>query len=158
MRTVAYSCLVLLGAYTAAHGGWFSYDNYEDCMLGRMKGQSQMMYSTADKACKKQFNVEVDVPVDWVKWHFGWQISIESASDGTDEYEITSGEFVFSPKSCEASTAADFSKPIRLQLVAGEAKLPFAIGHGDFDAWMKAMSEGKNMQCGRALSFKGKYK
>ena len=35
MRTIAYSCFLLLWAFTAAHGGWFGYDSYEDCMLGR---------------------------------------------------------------------------------------------------------------------------
>jgi hypothetical protein len=144
VRIVAYSCLMILCAHTAAHGGWFSYDNYEDCMLDRMKGQPPMMYPTAERACKKKFGVEVDVYGGNVKWEFASTgISVTSASDGTDEYEITSAEFSFSPKSCNGSTEADFGKPVQLHFKGGSASMPF---------------EMVGMQCAKASSFKGKYK
>jgi hypothetical protein len=136
--------------HTAAHGGWFSYDNYEDCMLGRMKGQSQTMYSTADKACKREFGIEFDLYRPNVKWEFRGaasenyaEISIMSASNGTDEYEITSGEFVFSSKSCDGLTEAEFGKPVQLRFIKGKAQVPFGL---------------IGSQCARALSFTGKYK
>jgi hypothetical protein len=144
VRAISYSCLLLLCAHTAAYGGWFSYDNYEDCMLGRMKGQSQMMYATADKACKKQFGVEIHIYLGSVKWEFGdSQIIITSASDASDSYEVTSGEFSFSPKPCEGLTDADFGKPVQLRFTAGKARMPF---------------DTQVMRCGRASSFTGKYK
>ena len=45
--------IIILLITSEAKAGWFGYDNYEDWMLGRMKGQTQTMYRTADKACKK---------------------------------------------------------------------------------------------------------
>jgi hypothetical protein len=144
VRAISYSCLLLLCAHTAAYGGLFSYDSYEDCMLGRMKGQSQMMFATADKACKKQFRVETYISTGSVKWEFGGgQIVITSASDGSDSYEVATGEFSFSPKPCEGLTNADFGKPVQLQFTAGKARMPF---------------DAEEMHCGRALSFHGKYK
>jgi hypothetical protein len=126
---------------TAAHSGWFSYDSYEDCMLGRMKGQSERMYYTADKACKKEFRVEFDILKSSVNWEFeGNQISV--TSDGDPEYEISSGEFVFSSKSwdCAALTKEDFGMPVQLRFIAGKARIP------------------SDTKCGRALSFKARYK
>ena len=55
-----------------ARAGWFSYESYEDCMLGRMKGQGSEMWDTADKACKKEFHVEVPIyDQSSVKWNVG---------------------------------------------------------------------------------------
>jgi hypothetical protein len=142
------SCLLLLPCVTAAYGGWFSYDSYEDCMLGRMKGQNQTMFHTADKACKKQFGVEFDIySVEW-EVH-GRQISITS-----DEYEIKSGEFSGSPKSCEeikekqklfsfGKQEQDFGEHVKLRFVAGKARLPF---------------EPEEIKCVRSHGFQGKYK
>jgi hypothetical protein len=119
--------------------GQFSYDSYEDCMLGRMKGQERSMYWVADKTCKKEFGIEVDVYKRDVKWEWSSddEISIQSK-----EYEITTGEFSFSPKPCEGLREADFGKPVQLRFFAGKAKLPVLT----------------EVLCGRALSFKGKYK
>src|SRR5438477_481114 len=100
VRTFACSCFLLLGAFTAAHGGWFSYDSYEDCMLGRMKGQNLSMYANADKVCKKQFNVEFDisVPMDEIEWGYrNFHVFIEVHSK---EYIATRGKFSFSSKDC----------------------------------------------------------
>lgn len=141
VRTVAYSCLMVLCTHTAALAGWFSYDSYEDCMLGRMKGQPLMMYATAVKACKKEFKIETIVYERDVKWEFSYgEISITSASDGTDDYEITSGQFAFSEKPCEGLKEADFDKRVQLQFIKGRATAPYGVA------------------CGRALSFMGKYK
>jgi hypothetical protein len=149
VRIIAYSCLMMLCAHTAALAGWFSYDSYEDCMLGRMKGQPQMMYVTADKACKKEFGVEFNIPRSLVKWEFNdAKVSITSS----DEYEITSGEFSFSEKSsdpptysdsCQGLTDADFDKPVQLQFIDGKATVPLNIN---------------GITCARAVSFTGKYK
>lgn len=144
VRAIAYSCLLLLCGHTTTHAGWFSYDNYEDCMLGRMKGQSLTMYGTADEACKKEFGVEVSIDAGDVQWEFkSEEISITSASDGPDKYEVTSGSFLFSPKSCEGLTRADFGNAVELRFVTAKASLPFDM---------------KGMRCASALSFKGKYK
>jgi hypothetical protein len=62
--------MLLLLTSSPAYAGWFGYDNYEDCMLGRMKGQAQSMYPNADKLCKKEFKVEFVIYTDSVKWSF----------------------------------------------------------------------------------------
>jgi hypothetical protein len=148
MRAVYLVCLAAVGFILspAAHGGWFSYDSYEDCMLGRMKGQNSMMYAAADKACKKQFGVEFDVYRSGVKWEYhtsGIDRHEILITEAPDEYEITSAEVSFSAKSCEGLTAADFGKPVILRFVSGKARLPFDM---------------KDMQCAQLLSVKGKYK
>jgi hypothetical protein len=131
---------------TASHAGWFSYDSYEDCMLGRMKGQNSMMYEAADKACKKQFGIEFDISSS-VKWKFyqTGHLGVISISEVPDEYEITSGEFSFSAKSCEGLTAADFGEPVTLRFVGGKANLPVYMNMN-------------NTSCAHAISFKAKYK
>jgi hypothetical protein len=96
----------------SAQAGWFNYDNYDDCMLGKMKGQDRSMYSTADKECKRQFGVEFSVRESSIKWSFGrdglhTKVTIEDAG----EYEITSGVFRFSEKPCaEIKSDQDFSQ------------------------------------------------
>jgi hypothetical protein len=122
-------------------------------MHGRMKGQSPTMNSPADKACKKEFGVEFDVGVSDVKWEYIVDVSgkpviwIKSASEGTDDYQITSGEFIFSEKSCESLTLtqADFSKPVLLRFIEDKGEVPLPFGT-------------KRPNCAKSLSFKGKYK
>jgi hypothetical protein len=153
VRRIICACFLIFCGNTVAHAGWFGYDNYEDCMHGRMKGQSPTMNSTADKACKKEFGVEFDVEASNVKWEYIVDFSgkpliwIKSASDGTDDYKITSGEFIFSEKSCESLTLtqADFSKPALLRFIEGKGEVPLLV-------------TAKRPNCAKALSFKGKYK
>jgi hypothetical protein len=86
MRLIVPTLLLLIPAATNA--GWFSYDDYDDCMLGRMKGQDGSMYSTADKACKRQFKMEFPLYVKDIKWNFEHGIgeTIVTIEDA-DEYE-----------------------------------------------------------------------
>jgi hypothetical protein len=97
----------------SAHAGWFSYDSYEDCMLGKMKGQDRSMYPTADRECKKLLEVEFEIPESSIKWNFRdgdgeTKITIEDSRD----YEITSGVFRFSRKPCsEIAKDEDFGSP-----------------------------------------------
>jgi hypothetical protein len=153
VRTLVCACFLVFCGNTGAHAGWFGYDNYEDCMQGRMKGQSPTMNSTVDKTCKKEFRVEFDLEVPNVKWEYVVDVSgkpviwIKSASDGSDNYEITSGEFAFSEKSCESLTLtqADFSKPVLLRFIEGKGEVPLPYGT-------------KRPGCAKSLSFRGKYK
>jgi len=129
---------------TPARAGWFSYDNYDDCMLGRMKGQDTSMYVNADKLCKKQFGVEEYISSSDVEWSFGYspaghRIRIEKYPP---EYAITKGEFLFSDKLCEGLKENDFRKPEMVNFKDGEAVIPAL----------------PDIKCGRAKSFRGKYK
>jgi hypothetical protein len=134
---------VFLVAFTfssTAHAGWFSYDSYEDCMLGRMKGQNQMMYSAADKACKKEFGVPEYISASNVKWAFN--AGVIEIKESPPEFEITSGEFIFSEKSCEGLKREDYRKPETLKFSNGKAVIP----------------RYPPSACASALSFEGKYK
>ena len=104
----------------ALHAGWFSYDNYEDCMLAKMKGQDRSMYMTADKACKKQFDVEEEITYLGDRMKRNWdydrgQLTIEITENST-EYSPTRGEFAFSEKSCTEAKDADFGQPVAVDL------------------------------------------
>jgi hypothetical protein len=140
--------LLLLGASAdEVRAGWFSYDNYEDCLLGRMKGQSQPMYFAADKSCKREFKVEFEIGLGGVEWAFvsgpeGLLIRLQKAPD---EYEITQAKFEFAKGPCEGKTEADFGKARVLQFKRGDA----LILDPDLD---------NGPVCARAISFRGRYK
>jgi hypothetical protein len=40
---------------TSSQAAWFGPDNYEECVLEKMKGQNKAMIQTARKACERQF-------------------------------------------------------------------------------------------------------
>ena len=124
-RSIAVWLGLLLGASSiemqSARAGWFSYDNYEDCMLDRMKGQDRSMYSTADKACKKEFKIEFEV-LQKVDWEFsrnevGVLISLKKTPD---DIEVTSGEFSFANGDCEGKKNADFGEAKSVAFQNGE--------------------------------------
>jgi hypothetical protein len=128
----------------SAQAGWFSYDNYEDCMLGRMKGQAQSMYSNADKLCKKEFKIEFEVWTSDVDWSFaysplGSRIRLDKVPE---EYNITKGKFIFSSKACEGLKNEDFDKACTVEFKDGDALIV----------------ENEAIKCGKAVSFTGKYK
>lgn len=56
--------LLLLFCSTSAQSGWLGPDNYEECVLEKMKGQDRSMRSTAQKACRKKFP---EACYDWKK-------------------------------------------------------------------------------------------
>jgi hypothetical protein len=133
---------------TAAQAGWFGYENYEDCILGRMKGQNPSMYGTADKPCKREFKIEVDVPKSKVKWHFGGSFShFEITIESSEEYEIVSGMFSFSEKACgDATKEEDFTEP---------QKVHFRNQTGLVDDYAIRVDSAK---CGLAKELRGRYR
>jgi hypothetical protein len=81
--------------------------------------------------------VEFNIFSQNVKWEFfaEGEVLITSASNESDKYEITNGEFVFSPKSCEGLTAPDFGKPVQLRFTAGKARMPFEMKGCNAPEW-----------------------
>jgi hypothetical protein len=127
----------------SAQAGWFSYDNYEDCMLGRMKGQSASMEPNADKLCKKEFKVEFSLPTVDIKWNFTTSggstlITIEDAAD----FEILSGTFAFSEDPCSKLTKI-FTPANTLPFVGKTALYTASAG---------------TMHCANLLDLRGRYK
>ncbi len=101
--------LALLWPVTAL-AGWFSDDNYDECMLSKMKGQNQSMYMTAHKACARTFGIEQTINQNGIKISWDndrWEIRLE-VEQNTSEFSITKGEFIFSKKPCAESVAVDF--------------------------------------------------
>jgi hypothetical protein len=131
-----------------ADAGWFSYDNYEDCMLGRMKGQLQTMYGTAMKACQKEFGVEFSIGTRGVKWKsyvepgVGAVIVIEEVDP---EYQITTGKFKAAKMKCEESKPEDFTETLDLKFDR-TGKAPVDL--------VKSLTNA----CAKAEDFKAKYK
>jgi hypothetical protein len=54
---ILYLIIVILSTNTA-YAGWFGPDNYEDCILEKMRGQHKNMIHTARIACEKSFPYE----------------------------------------------------------------------------------------------------
>lgn len=126
----------------SAQAGWFSYDNYEDCMLGRMKGQNASMQPNADKLCKKEFKVEFLIYTGNIKWSFSHNsgdtvVEIEP----NDDYLVSSGKFAFSDKPCSDVKEADMGQPVEIK---------FNKDLGNYFSMVR-------MQCARALDFRGEY-
>ena len=55
--------LCILGS-TSANAGWFGYSDYQDCLLGEMNGQSQVMLPLVQQKCLKQFPPPPPKPLD----------------------------------------------------------------------------------------------
>jgi hypothetical protein len=140
MRFLIFPVLAVISC--PAQAGWFSYDNYDDCMLGRMKGQTQMMYGSADKACKKEFKVEFPTSVYSTKYE--WDAGTVRIVEADDEYEITKGSFAFSSKPCDEAKDQDFMPPTVLKFEHGEAR-----------AYVAQIISAK---CMRAIGFSARYK
>jgi hypothetical protein len=128
--------------------GWFGPDNYEDCLLQKMKGQSRLMYPTVARLCKKRFHVEERIPVFGVEWElrtidfsdvYGTDIFVKSYP-GDGELDLTSGGVEWSEKSCAESRISDFHQEI----------LPF---HGEH-----ALIKGNlRVSCVKLLWLRGAY-
>jgi hypothetical protein len=127
----------------SAQAGWFSYDNYEDCMLGRMKGQSPSMQPNADKLCKKEFKVEFSIFTEKVKWSFSHSSGDTVVElEPNDDYIVSLGNFSFSEKTCSDVKDGDMGKPVETK----------------FDKNIGSYFSMVRMQCARAVDFRAKYK
>src|SRR5216683_903956 len=97
-------------------------------MLGKMKGQSASIYSAAEKECKRQFKIDFPISASSIKWGFEHgagetKVTIEKH----EEYEITSGTFVFSQKPCNEAEEKDFGQPAPLKFEGGVALYTWSI-------------------------------
>ena len=112
---------VVITLPVGAHAGLFGPDNYEECMLDKMKGQNSSMYTTAHKACAKIFKLEQEVfyPIkkEWV--YNSGSITITIIENPTD-YNFTRGQFSFSSKECSISQDSDFGEAKDIAFTSGK--------------------------------------
>ena len=84
---------------------FFGPDNYEECVLEKMKGQNEAMIPTARKACEKKFPYEKVLEYYKDKIEINWysdQNSLNlSITENYGDYEITRYKAIFSEKKCK---------------------------------------------------------
>lgn len=82
----------------------FGPDNYEECVLEKMKGQNKSMIHTARKACEKKFPYEKTLEFYGDKIEISWysdQNSLNlSITENYGNYDITRYKSIFSEKEC----------------------------------------------------------
>ncbi len=76
------------------NAGWFGPDNYEECVLERMKGQDKAMIQIARKACEKKFpfekvldyNYRNNIEISWFRDDSNLYLEI---NENHGEYNLT---------------------------------------------------------------------
>jgi hypothetical protein len=108
---------IVLAQPVCTFAGWFGPDNYEECMLAKMKGQNSSMYYTAHTACAKLFEQEIyqRLKTSW-EYDDGY-ITITIAPDSG--YIVTKGQFRFAPNDCDATKDDDFGVPKEISFTSG---------------------------------------
>ena len=141
--------IALVGALVAtpAAAGWFSYDSYEDCILDKMKGQTEGSRWTVSKVCSKALRREENIGVSDRRW--SWSTDGESVTITPkvkdDTFTLSRGKFTFSSKPCEESKNDDFEGPIEF------------VFHND-EASMRMIPTQQNARCMRGVDVWGRYK
>lgn len=132
---------VLLFFALCLHG--CGYKNYEECVLGEMKGQQASMQSTAEKVCERKFPYEKEIYSFWdgefdIDWSTSYanNISIEITSNETD-YNITRAKMKLSTKSCEKSKNRDFNSVVLFEFESSGSATAFSPKAGDFRCMKK---------------------
>ncbi|WP_285390872.1 hypothetical protein [Marinobacter azerbaijanicus] len=96
-----------------AHGGWFGPDNYEECVLEKMKGQTKEMMWTAQTACEKEFPYEKELygykenlEISWATGGLSIYLMIK---ENRGDYMVTRYKAKFAKKQCsEVSSTSDY--------------------------------------------------
>lgn len=143
--------LLLIFLSCGASADWFGPDNYEECVLDKMKGQPKEMMWTAQTACEKKFPFEKelygysdDLEINWVTSGSTIYLVIE---ENYGEYTVTRYEAKFSTKQCsELTSAADFS----LTEV-------FRFPKGEHRSYVTA-SDSEQYKCMRTETIWGRYR
>lgn len=157
--TIFYGFALFILMPLDVRAGWFGPDNYEDCVLEKMKDQPRNMMSYAQDACEKKFPYEKAlVPYDNFSFLGGnsgnyassnleisrcdtssSSISICISKNETD-YRITRAIMAFSTKKCELVELEDLElKDLKLKgIIKGKLE---AIEKAKLEAIEKAKLE-----------------
>lgn len=93
---------------------FFGPDNYEECVLEKMKGQNKGMIYTARKACEKKFPYEKTLEYYKEKIEIHWYSDTSSLNitikENYGDYKITRYKAKFSEKKCkDIKLASDYT-------------------------------------------------
>lgn len=101
-----------------AIAGFWGPDTYDECLLEKMKGQSDSMIWTVQKVCERDFPYEKElvkysdgeVKVSWSTSFLEDAISSNIKVNKT-EYRVTKAEVLFSEVDCSEAKNGDFNTP-----------------------------------------------
>ena len=92
------------------------YSNYDECLLGEMKGQELHMFGTVRKVCERKFPFEKKLSVSTDELKLNWITDDEvdgriivSVARNTTDYKLTSVDLLFSQKDCGQSDESDYT-------------------------------------------------
>ena len=105
-----YSLMVSLAIMNTATAGWFGPDNYEECVVDKMKGQDKSMLKMVEKACEAKFPKPVSVAEyagfgDNKEIKIDWMGNVVKVLKNDTTYEITEVIMIFSRKKCDDITS-----------------------------------------------------
>ncbi len=107
---LAIPLFIFFNILNTAHAGIFGPDNYEECVLDKMKGQAKNLIYVARKACEKKFPYEKDLGSYSSEYEFSWMPYNDnsvyfSISKNYGEYNITRVKVTFSANLCNDNTS-----------------------------------------------------
>ncbi len=119
------------------------YTNYEECVLGEMKGQQASMQNTAEKVCERKFPYEKEIysfrdgkfDIVWSESSLN-SISIEIKNNETG-YRLTKARMTFSTKTCDQSQYKDFNTDILFEFKSGRTATAYSSMSGEFRCMRK---------------------
>ena len=108
MRMFLSAALLLFA--TNSQAGIFGPDNYEECVLDKMKGQAKSLIFIARKACEKKFPYEKNLGSYFNEYEFSWVPHNDNAiyfsiDKNYGEYRVTRARVIFSSNLCEDNTS-----------------------------------------------------
>ena len=131
--------------------GWFGPDNYEECVLEKMKGQNVLMIVIVRAACEKMFpyekklqNYKKNIEIGWLS---EWPRISLSIKKNYGNYTITRYEASFSTKSCD-ETENDSDYTLTKSFVFSDNKKPASI----------SLDNDVKYQCMRTNTIWGKWR
>ena len=110
-------------------------DNYDGCVVDRMKGQEIRMINTVRRACERDFEVKLStkaqtaVDIDWTKTTAS-HITVTIVSNDSD-FQIIRAILVFSSKACGDAQGGVFN--VFGDFNGGDFNV---FGEADFSHWM----------------------
>lgn len=124
------------------------YENYDECVLGEMKGQQVSMRETAERVCERKFPYEKeiysfmhgDIDIDFTGVSRN-SVSIAVSKNET-EYRITKAIMKFSKISCEESRDKDFTARVEFKFTKGKTAAAHFSGAEEFKCMKKESTFG----------------